>query len=324
MKTLSILLFALTLTGCSTINLNSFSTFEVSDHSGSPKTYRGEINYHGVPLRSGQILVSNNNTPLNFFLTLTDREYHPYAHAGIISIEQGQPYLYHAVAKLTLLARGTLTDKTKGTIARTPLHTYLKDKSVIAIYNLPFARVERPMVDFAMRSHREKLPYDSLFDETDSSKVYCSEFIVRAIESGGGTPVSLRPRSRHPSIDAIYDGLGIESVKHYFVSDIIADASRVALFSKTLSKEQIGLYFAVREELYRRFTPDQKVGNIMRWTGFGLAFREPVKLFMERGVKQDFREQRDDETLREWVAALADEVLGPVSMKTAKLRISSK
>ena len=316
MKALSILLLALVLSGCSTINLKSFSTFEIS-HQSSPAKFselNDEIDYHGLRLRSGQILVSDTNTALNFFVTLTDQVYSPYAHAGIISIERGKPYLYHAVAKLKLLFKGSLTDKTKGTIKRTPLSKYIKGKSVVAIYNLPSAKIEKSMADFAVRSHKEKLPYDALFDETDASKVYCSEFIVQAMESGGGAPVSLRPRSRHQSIDAVYEGLGIESTKHYFVRDIISGANRVALLSKTLTREQVDLYFALREELYRRFTSEQKVGNIMRWTGYGVVFRGPVKSFIQRGTNKDFRKQLDTETQHEWASALADEVLGRINV----------
>lgn len=321
MKVLSILFCTLVLAGCSTINPKSFSTFEISNPARSSNVQHNEINYHGVQLRSGQILVSNNTTPLNFFVTLTDQEYHPYSHAGIISIEEGKPYLYHATAQLRLLYRGSLTDKTKGTISRTPLDTYLKDETaVFAIYSLPSPKVEKSMADFAVKSYKEKLPYDSLFDETDSSKVYCSEFIVQAIISGGGAPPPLRPRSRHPSIDAVYEGLGIKSTQHYFVSDLIAGASRVALLSRTLTKQQIDLYFALREELHRRFTPDQKVGNIMSWTGLGLAFREPVLSYIERGTHQGFRKRRDDETPREWAAALADEVFGAMRPKVAQSR----
>lgn len=324
MKALSLLFFMLLLTGCSTINPNTFSTFEASDRSDSLKTSRDKINYHGVPLRSGQILVSSGFTPLNFLLSLTDTEFYPYTHAGIISIEQGEPYLYHAIAEVRPLARGSIMDKTKGKIARISLSKYLNDKTVVAIYSLSSPELGKSMADFAIKSYKDGLPYDALFDETDRTKVYCTEFIVQAIESSGGKPIFLRPRSRHPSIDAIYSGLGIKSIKHYFVRDILTDASPVALFSKTLTREQIDLYFALREELYRRFTPDQKMGNIMSWTGLGFAFREPVTVFVDRGLKQDFRKRRYDETWREWVSALANEVFGEVSMKGANSRLSAK
>lgn len=313
MKMLSLWLFTLVLAGCSSINPASFATYEINQPPRATTTRADhEINYHGMPLRSGQILVSNNKTPLSFFITLTDQEYHPYTHAGIISIEGGKPYLYHAVAKLKLLVRGSLTDKTKGGIERLPLKTFMQDKAVVAIYRLASAELEKSIADFAVKSYQEKLPYDALFDEKDSSKVYCSEFIVRAMESVDSTPFVLRPRSRHPSIDAVYKGLGIQSVHHYFVRDLLTNASRVGLFSQSLTQAQIEIYFALRKELYRRFTPDQKIGNIMTWTGTGLVFRDAVTVFLERGIRQDFRPRYAHETLQQWVAALANDVFGPV------------
>ncbi len=268
------------------------------------------LTFDKLPLRSGQIIVSDTDTALNFFVSLTDPVYNPYAHAGVISIEDGEPYLYHAVPNLNLLYSGTLTDKTQGTIERWHLSKFLRDRSIAAIYSSPSQKQERAIAEFAVNAFKNKLPYDSLFDETDSSKVYCSEFVVQAIESSNISKVKLRPRNRHTSIDAVYEGLGILSVDHYFASDLVEGFERIALFSRQLTMKQIDIYFALKNELHQRFTPKQKVGNIMSWTGTGLEFRPSVKHFLKRGIDGGFRKQGQNETLNEWVSALADEVLG--------------
>jgi len=307
-----IFLTTLYLCGCSHLNLSEYATAEISEVKSSTADSNpiNELNYHGIPLRSGQILVSSKDTGLNLFLTLTDEAFHPFAHAGIISIENNRPYLYHATADLKLLYQGTLTEKTRGTIERLPLSEYLNKTTVSAIYSHASAKQEQLMADFAIKAHKQKLPYDAFFDETDRSKVYCSEFIVAAIESSGGLPVKLRKRRQHPSINAIYEGLAIKTNHHYFANDLITHANRIGLFSKTLNKEQISIYFELRKEIHRRFTDDQKAGNIIQWTGFGLEQREPIKLFIKKGLSKDFRDRQASESLTEWVAALANDVFG--------------
>jgi hypothetical protein len=312
MKALGLLLLIAVLSGCASVKIDSFATLEITENANALTQTEGAVNYHGIPLESGQIIVSNSNTALNLIVTLTDDEYHPFAHAGIISIENNKPYVYHAIAKLRLLFNGSPTDLTKGVITRTPLGAFLKGKAVIEIYQPSSASLGEEMAAFAIRSHVERLPYDAVFDSVDRSRVYCSEFIVSAIESGGGTPVPLRPRSRHPSIDTIYQWLSIEATGHYFVHDLISNNKRVAHLSLDLTAKQTELFILLREELHRRFKPDQKIGYIMSWTGFGVALRPQVKLFIQRGLEQNFRNAFAGETLRDWVSALADDALGPV------------
>lgn len=314
MKLVMALMLACLLNGCSSMGGKSLSSLEVSDNPHVLAESSGGIDYLGVPLKSGQIIVSDSNTALNFTVTLTDTEYHPYTHAGIISVERGKPYVYHAIAQLRLLFNGSPTDLTKGAITRTSLNTFINDKAVVAIYNPQSEAIGRSISEFAIRSHAEKLRYDALFDAVDRSKVYCSEFIVSAIEDAGGNPIQLRARNKHRSIDTIYNWLSIEANAHYFVKDLVSQDNRVALLSASLRSDQISRYFALREELYRRFTPDQKLGNIMRWTGFGPAFRPQISLFIQRGIDESFRARHRGETLPEWVMALADEVLGTANL----------
>lgn len=312
MKAVVALFLAYALSGCASVSIESFSTFSVSADSNASAPVEGGIDFHGMPLMPGQIIVSDNNKAINLIVTLTDVDYHRFSHAGIISIEDGKPYVYQAVAELRLLFKGSPTDLTKGFIKRTPLMSFLKDVTVSAIYDPETVAMGQSMAEFAARSHAAKMQYDALFDASDRSKVYCSEFIVSAIESSGGAEIPLRARSRHPSIDIIYDWLSIEAKGHYFVTDLVANNHRAVLLSNKLSPSQIELYFLMREELHRRFSIDQKIGNIMSWTGFGVAFRPQIKAFIERGLNGEFREPGLGETDTEWVAALADEVLGKV------------
>lgn len=313
MKILSLILVAFSLSACGPTSMRSFATVEVTAPSLLPKQWGETIDFQGIPLRSGQIITSNSNTALNLIVTLTDTDHHPYAHAGIILIEQGKPYVYHAVARLRLLFNGSPTDITKGVIERWPLMEFLKNKMVVAIYDPPSPAIGKSMSEFAVRSRRERLAYDAVFDELDRSKVYCSEFIVSALEASGDRPVPVRPRSSHPSIDIIHEWLSIKAKGHYFVSDLVDDNRLVALLSERLTRQQIDVYIGLRAELFRRFTPDQKIGNMMSWTGFGVKLRPEIERFVQRGIDGEFRERGEGESQQDWIMALADEVFGPVA-----------
>lgn len=312
MKTLSLILVVVMLSACGPTSIRSFSTVEVTTPTNVPGQLAGTIDFHGIPLRSGQIIVSNRNTALNLIVTLTDTEHQSYAHAGIISIEQGKPYVYHATVQLRLLFRSSPTDLTKGVIERWPLMKFLDETMVVAIYDPPSLAIGKSMSEYAIRSRKERLPYDPVFDEVDRSKVYCSEFVVSALEASGTRPIPVRPRRSHPSIDIIYEWLSIKAKGHYFVSDLVDENRLVALLSERLTRQQIDLYIGLRAELFRRFTPDQKIGNMISWTGFGVKLLPDVERFIQRGISGDFRAPRPGEAQQDWIMALADEVFGSI------------
>ena len=51
------------------------------------------IDFHGIPVRSGQIVVSEQGSPLGLLMSLLSADASPWIHAGIISIEAGVPYV---------------------------------------------------------------------------------------------------------------------------------------------------------------------------------------------------------------------------------------
>ena len=311
-KFLGLLHLVLILSGCVSLNVASLSTLELSDSATVLSEAEGGINFQGVPLKSGQIIVSDNNAAMNLIVTFTDTEYHPFSHAGIISIEQGKPYVYQAAVQLKLLFRESATDLTTGSVMRISLAEFVNATTVAAIYNPSSAELGKSMVAFARHAYGKKLPYDAVFDPVDRSKVYCSEFIVSAMEFGHGQAVPLRLRNRHSSIDTLYEWLNIDTNRHYFVSDLVSNKNRVALLSTKLTARQIELHFALREELYRRFTADQKIGNILSWSTFGPVFRPQVASFIQRGLDQDFRKPFEGEATRNWVRALANQMFGAI------------
>ena len=201
-------------------------------------------------------------------------------------------------------------DSMDGSVRRTELSKYLARQTVSAIYSPPAQARQQVIAQFARKSYLNKVSYDGYYNAADRSRMYCSEFVVGALESAGSDPVPLRQRSPNPSLEVFYDWMKIRDSSFYFVHDLIANGHQLALVSKTLSSQQITTYFELRRELFRRFTPDQKLGNIVRWTGLGVAYRPKVANFMQRGLQFDFRKRKTDEPVRQWVQVLANSIFG--------------
>ncbi|MEO7387327.1 MAG: hypothetical protein ABIX37_10360, partial [Gammaproteobacteria bacterium] len=166
---------------------------------------------------------------------------------------------------------------------------------------------------FAQDSLAAGLPFDAFFDRSDASKVYCSEFTALALASGGVPPRSTAPMSANESVRVILGWLHITTPDIIPPSAVIEDATRVAMVSRRYLPAQIEAYFAVRAELHRRFTPDQKLGNVLRFspTG-GFRFQPAVEALLRSanaaaadwgGLSPDDIEQR--------VRALAAGQMGP-------------
>ena len=64
---------------------------------------------------------------------------------------------------------------------------------------------------------------------------------------------------------------------------VVEDGRRVALLSPGDSRAQIAAYFAMKDELHRRFTPEQKLGNVLSFSPIRMLGVQPeVRAFMDR------------------------------------------
>jgi len=90
------------------------------------------------------------------------------------------------------------------------------------------------------------------------------------------------------------------------------DGKHVALLSRRYSAEQVAAHFAAKQEIHARFTADQKIGNIWRWTWRGLALQPPVAKFL-----RESREQPERSTEQ-----LALEFFGAIDARTVSTHAS--
>ena len=83
-------------------------------------------------------------------------------------------------------------------------------------------------------------------------------------------------------------------------------AERVALISRRLSAREVQAYFAAKRELHRRFTDDQKLGNIWYWSWRGLQLRPQVEAFLEASSLWPHESAAD--LADDWLGAFAQPV----------------
>jgi hypothetical protein len=153
---------------------------------------------------------------------------------------------------------------------------------------------------FARARHEDRTEFDPYFDWRDHTRLYCTEFAALALHAGGRqlpTPVRVRDNA---SLRVALDWLKVRAPAIVTAGSLTDGAERVALISRRLTAREVEAYFAAKRELHRRFTDDQKIGNIWSWSWRGLQLRPQVEAFLEASSLWP----------HETAAELADEWLG--------------
>jgi hypothetical protein len=304
-----LLLAAACLGGCASLGPAGFRTWQVEGVADDTS-----VLVEGIPVRTGQIVVSEQGSPNSLFLSLLIAENHPYVHTGILVVENGTPVVYEANGRMqpSLFTR-ELTSNVIGGMRRLELGTFLEQNRFVAIYDPPAGADRERIGRFAQDSLAARLPFDAFFDRSDPSKVYCSEFTALALAAGGVPPTRTSPMTRNRSVGVILDWLHITTPDIIPPGAIIENARRVALVSRRDTPAQVAAYFAAKAELHRRFTPDQKLANVLYFSGLGgLKFQPEVQGFLD-AVNQDAGgwDGTPPDEISARVGALAAERLGP-------------
>jgi diphthamide synthase subunit DPH2 len=158
-------------------------------------------------------------------------------------------------------------------------------------------------------------------NSTNHEKLYCTEFVSEALKAGGLKTVNLTPYRKNTSLKKVHNWLKIRDRSVIQGISLIQLDKHVATLSKIKSMRELQLYIAIREELHRRYTTNQRLGNIYEWTGFSLKFRASVEQFHVVGLKlhQD-KENLDWKTAKNSIQQLASTMLGPFAYKKTRLQ----
>jgi hypothetical protein len=269
--------------------------------------------YQGLPLRSGQIIISELGGPDGLFQSLVTAEYYPWGHAGVITVEDGKPYVYEGFGFLQPHLWGPPTDAASGSIRRVTLDSYVDRNRFVAIYDPPPGVNADAVAKFALDNYARGTPFDPYFDFREHEKLYCTEFVALALEAGGAKPYVPVPSSRNPSLRVALDWLKIMDPGILPPGVLPRDAHRVALLSHDYKPIQVQAYFEMKRELHRRFTSDQRLGNLFTWSAItALHVRPEILAFREAALQSAVaKPDASEEELVADTRALANRMLGP-------------
>lgn len=271
-----VVLAAVWVSGCATtLAPEQFRAFDAET------AQQGEIAFHGLSLQSGQLIVSDSGAADSLLLSLLGEQYSEYGHAGIVSIEDGKPYVYEGYATLRPFLRGPPTDAMHGLIRRVTLEHYIARQRVSAIFDPPAGVDKAAVVAFARARHEDGTEFDPYFDWRDHSRLYCTEFAALALHAGGRPLPAPVPVRDNASLRVALDWLKVRAPEIVTAGSLTEGAERMALISQRLSAREVQAYFAAKRELHRRFTTDQKLGSIWSWSWRGLVLRPQVQAFLE-------------------------------------------
>lgn len=226
--------------------------------------------YNGLPVRSGQLVLSESPDSTSFVFTLIPKRFHPFTHVAIISIEDGEPWVYDVAGEIKTfpLAKSPL-DNIVGGIYRRRLFEYVAPNLYAEIYDPPEGADPEKIAAFARRKYAEKVDFDAYFDFADHSKLFCSEMVELAIREAGGPRTELEASNPNPSIVAGMTWLKVPPGVS-LPAGIYADPKRyVGALGQFPTRTAAWSYFEAKHELHRRFTMDQRLGYLVAIDGNG-------------------------------------------------------
>jgi hypothetical protein len=282
---------------------------------GTPNHFSNAPSCAAAALRDHPVALVVNEHPNggSLFLSLVAGRFAPYTHIGLVVAEPEGPMVYESMGMILPLPWRKPNAWVGGGVRRVSLQAFLERGGITAIHALPPGIESGRVAQFARDRRRERKAFDARYDPRDDSKYYCVEFVARALESGGAAAFAAAPTSRNRSVRVALGWLDITTPEMLLAGDLIADAPRLALFSRRFTAAQVARYFELKREIHRRFTDDQRVGNVVEWRKQRLWMRPDVDRFFEAGMAVDVDARQ-----------LAVEVFGPMpddaSMRVADSR----
>ena len=292
-------MLALVLSACASFDPARYRT--VVSETQDPATWRG------LPIENGQIILNEHRGAASLFVSFTAGKFSQYVHAGVIVFDAGTPYVYESFGRLVPLPWRRPNEHMGGGVRRVSLEAFLSRGGIVAIY-APGPEIDREsLVRFARERMREHKAFDGRYDADDADRYYCVEFVARALEAAGSAPIPATPVSRNPSMQVALGWLGIGTSGLLLADDLVARYRRVVLLSEHDSAAGISRYFGLKRELHRRFTADQRLGNVLYWRWQSLRLRPSVDAYFESGLEDD-RDPR----------VLADAMFGPADQPSLR------
>lgn len=235
-----------------------------------------------ITLRTGQIVVADGLGPTSILLSLVAVEYSPFTHSGLVIIEEHRPYIYESRGKYPFWNTESPGEGTRGFVSRTPFYEFLKRQPHVEFYEPPAQVNRKTVVAFARKAYLDKIPFDARFSPGRDS-YYCSEFVAYALEAGG-LPVKTTRFKDNPSLLVLRRWWGATNPSIVTVASLIEKASYAGALTVYASRSNFYAYVAAKRELHRRFTPEQRLGNVFYLENKKLKIRPAIRRFILRAM----------------------------------------
>lgn len=289
--------------GCTGRTLE-YEMHSVYDDPNAPK---------GLPFRTGQILLSEAPGPYGILFTLAPSRFFRFTHSGlIVTDDHGEPFVYDMSAEFKPTLARSPAGSLFGGLRRTPLADYVGMHLYVEIFEPP-AHVDRVKVAAKVRELLgEHVEFDSAWDFYDHRAMFCSEFVVQALAAGGAPIPPLVPLTHNRSLREVLTWFGVTAVESLPAAALPRE-QRVAAFSIWPTRPMAEAYLEAKRELYRRFTDDQNIGNLLELKGYDVKLRPPVAEFLARAPElyPGVSAMPPEAEMRARVRSLADGVFGP-------------
>ena len=273
--------------------------------------------YNGLALHSGQIVLTESPDATSYMFVLLPKDFYPFTHAAIISIEDGEPWVYDVTGEVkTFPLKKKLMDNVKGKMYRRKLFEYIAPNLFAEIYEPPPGADGEKIAAYARQKYKDGVEFDAYFDFNDHTRLFCTELVALAVENAGGEPPKPVPSNPNPSVVDGMKWIGVPP-GYGMPAGLFADPSRyVGALGQFPTRTSAWLYQEAKRELHRRFTMDQRLGFVLTLDGNGrIDVRPEITAFAVKASHLFDSEATPpppgDPRLTAAVRKLASETFGP-------------
>jgi hypothetical protein len=230
----------------------------------------------------------------------------------IVLDERGEPYVYDMSAEFKPPLATSPPESLHGGVRKTSIADYVGIHLYVEVFDPPSGVDRRKMAKKVLDIERAGVDFDAHWDFDDDEALFCSEFIVDVLEAGGAPRPPLVGLTENASLRKVLEWFGVESDESLPAAALPRE-KLVAAFSRWPTRAAGTAYLEAKRELYRRFTPDQSIGDLLELDGLDVKLRPPVQRFLDRAplLFVSASEAPSDGEIRRSIRELANQELGP-------------
>lgn len=267
-------------------------------------------------LQTGDVLLSESSDAMDFMVLLLYPRFSPFFHVGVVEVgEDKKVYVHDANGELKKLGSGDApSDYIGGRVKRASLEEFVQEARTVSWFRPTAGFNKARLLDYLNLHSTQSTPFDPYFNSSDHTKLYCTEFVALAFAQAGGGHVKALPMRVNKSAEVVLDWMKVRDRQLIPAYVLVDPKSWLGTVSYDYSRSGLFADRSVKYELYRRFTANQKVGNVMDFGSASVEFRDYVEAFRERAYASlESRPDRDTlsaQVIFKMVHQLADDMLG--------------